>query len=48
MITRAEDVERRNRQLHVDLTTAQAHAISLESHEVITVEALKEGKDEHV
>jgi hypothetical protein len=48
MITRAEDVERRNCQLHVDLTTAQAHATALESHEVITVEALKEGKYEHV
>jgi hypothetical protein len=37
-----------NRQLHVDLTTAQARATALESHEVIVVEALKQAKDEHV
>jgi hypothetical protein len=32
----------------VDLTTAQARAIALESREVIVVEALKQAKDEHV
>jgi hypothetical protein len=32
----------------VDLTTAQARATALESHEVIVVEALKQAKDEHV
>jgi hypothetical protein len=48
MIARAEDAEKRNRQLHVDLTTAQAHAIALKSREVIAVEALKQAKDEHV
>ncbi|PWZ58695.1 hypothetical protein Zm00014a_035825 [Zea mays] len=48
MIARAEDVEKRNRQLHVDLTTAQARATALESREVIAVEALKQAKDEHV
>jgi hypothetical protein len=32
----------------VDLTTAQARATALESHEVIAVEALKQAKDEHV
>jgi hypothetical protein len=48
MIARAEDAEKRNRQLHVDLTTAQAHATALESREVIAVEALKQAKDEHV
>jgi hypothetical protein len=48
MIARAEDAEKRNRQLHVDLTTAQARAIALESREVISVEALKQAKDEHV
>ncbi|PWZ44673.1 hypothetical protein Zm00014a_015067 [Zea mays] len=48
MIARAEDAEKRNRQLHVDLTTAQARATALESHEVIAVEALKQAKDEHV
>jgi hypothetical protein len=48
MIARAEDVEKRNRQLHVDLTRAQARATALESHEVIAVEALKQAKDEHV
>jgi hypothetical protein len=48
MIARAEDVEKRNCQLHVDLTTAQARVATLESHEVIAVEALKQAKDEHV
>jgi hypothetical protein len=48
MISRAEDVEKRNCQLHVDLTTAQARATALESREVIAVEALKQAKDEHV
>jgi hypothetical protein len=48
MIDRAEDAEKRNRQLHVDLTTAQARATTLESCEVIAVEALKQAKDEHV
>jgi hypothetical protein len=48
MIARAEDAEKRNHQLHVDLTTSQARAIALESHEVIAVEALKQAKDEHV
>jgi hypothetical protein len=48
MIAQAEDAERRNRQLHVDLTTTQARAAALESHEVIVVEALKQAKDEHV
>jgi hypothetical protein len=32
----------------VDLTTAQARVTSLESREVIVVEALKQAKDEHV
>jgi hypothetical protein len=41
MIARAEDEERHNRELHVGLTTAQARAATLESHEVITTEALK-------
>jgi hypothetical protein len=48
LIARAEDAEKRNRKLHVDLTTAQAHATALESREVIAVEALKQAKDEHV
>uniref|UniRef100_A0A804UCS1 Uncharacterized protein n=2 Tax=Zea mays TaxID=4577 RepID=A0A804UCS1_MAIZE len=48
MISQAEDAEKRNRQLHVDLTTAQARATALESREVIVVEALKQAKDEHV
>ncbi|PWZ29362.1 hypothetical protein Zm00014a_021873 [Zea mays] len=48
MIARAEDAEKRNRKLHVDLTTAQARVAALESHEVIVVEALKQAKDEHV
>jgi hypothetical protein len=48
MIARAEDAEKRNRQLHVDLTTAQARVAALESREAIAVEALKQAKDEHV
>jgi hypothetical protein len=48
IIAQAEDAEKRNRQLHVDLTTAQAHVAALESREVIVVEALKQAKDEHV
>jgi hypothetical protein len=48
MIARVEDAEKRNHQLHVDLTTAQARATALESREVIAVEALKQAKDEHV
>jgi hypothetical protein len=32
----------------VDLTTAQARATTLESREVIAIEALKQAKDEHV
>jgi hypothetical protein len=48
MIARAEDAEKSNRQLHVDLTTAQARVVALESREVIAVEALKQAKDEHV
>jgi hypothetical protein len=48
MIARAEDVEKLNRKLHVDLTTAQARVAALESREVIVVEALKQAKDEHV
>ncbi|ONL97526.1 hypothetical protein ZEAMMB73_Zm00001d028977 [Zea mays] len=48
MIARAEDAKKRNRKLHVDLTTVQAHAVALESREVIDVEALKQAKDEHV
>jgi hypothetical protein len=48
MIARAEDAEKSNRQLHVDLTTAQARVATLESREVIAVEALKQAKDEHV
>ncbi|ONM39665.1 hypothetical protein ZEAMMB73_Zm00001d044007 [Zea mays] len=48
MIARAEDAEKLNRQLHVDLTLAQARATALESREVIVVEALKQAKDEHV
>uniref|UniRef100_A0A804Q7X1 Uncharacterized protein n=2 Tax=Zea mays TaxID=4577 RepID=A0A804Q7X1_MAIZE len=43
-----EDAEKRNCQLHVDLTTAQACATALESREVIAVEALKQANDEHV
>jgi hypothetical protein len=48
MIARAKDAEKLNRQLHVDLTTAQARVATLESREVIVVEALKQAKDEHV
>ncbi|PWZ39364.1 hypothetical protein Zm00014a_032642 [Zea mays] len=48
MIARAEDAEKLNRKLHVDLTTAQAHVAALESREVIAIEALKQAKDEHV
>jgi hypothetical protein len=48
MIARVEDVEKRNHQLHVGLTIAQAYATALESREVIVVEALKQAKDEHV
>jgi hypothetical protein len=48
MIARVEEAEKLNRQLHVDLTTAQAHVAALESREVIAVEALKQAKDEHV
>jgi hypothetical protein len=48
MIARAEDAEKLNRQLHVDLTSTQAHVASLESREAIDVEALKQAKDEHV
>ncbi|PWZ43700.1 hypothetical protein Zm00014a_002077 [Zea mays] len=48
MIARVEDAEKRNRQLHVDLTTTQARATALESREVIAIEALKQAKDEHV
>jgi hypothetical protein len=45
MIARAEDAEKLNRKLHVDLTIAQARATTLESREVIAVEALKQAKD---
>ena len=48
MIAHAEEAERRNRQLHVDLTTAQACAAALESRKVIVVEALKQAEDKHV
>jgi hypothetical protein len=48
MIARAKDAEKRNRQLHVDLTSTQARATALESREVIAVEALKQAKDEHI
>jgi hypothetical protein len=48
MIARAEDAEKLNRKLHVDLTSAQAHVAALESREAIAVEALKQAKDEHV
>jgi hypothetical protein len=48
MISQAEDAEKLNRKLHVDLTTAQARVAALESREVIAVEALKQAKDEHV
>jgi hypothetical protein len=48
MIARAEDAEKLNRKLHVDLTTAQAHVVALENREVIALKALKQAKDEHV
>jgi hypothetical protein len=48
MIAWAEDAEKGNRQLQVDLTIAQARVAALESREVIVVEALKQAKDEHV
>ncbi|PWZ29196.1 hypothetical protein Zm00014a_025694 [Zea mays] len=48
MIARAEDAEKLNRQLHVNLTSAQARVATLESREAIAVEALKQAKDEHV
>jgi hypothetical protein len=48
MIALAEYAEKRNRKLHVDLTTAQACVTALESREVIAVEALKQAKDEHI
>ena len=48
MIARAEDAEKLNRQLHVDLTSAQARATALESREVIAVQALKQAKDEYI
>jgi hypothetical protein len=48
MIAQAEHAERCNRQLHVDLTIAQAHAAALESHKLIVVEALEQAKDKHV
>ncbi|PWZ32651.1 hypothetical protein Zm00014a_011855 [Zea mays] len=48
MIARAEDAEKLNCKLHVDLTSAQARVATLESREVIAVEALKQAKDEHV
>jgi hypothetical protein len=47
MIAQAEDAEKRNRKLHVDITIAQARVAALESREVIAVEALKQAKDEH-
>ncbi|PWZ26402.1 hypothetical protein Zm00014a_035326 [Zea mays] len=48
MIARAEDAEKLNRKLHVDLTLAQARVAALESREAIAVETLKQAKDEHV
>jgi hypothetical protein len=48
MIARAEDAEKLNRKLHVDLTSAQARVAALESREAIVVEALKQAKDEHI
>ncbi|PWZ20944.1 hypothetical protein Zm00014a_004267 [Zea mays] len=48
MIARAEYAKKRNRKLHVDLTSAQARVAALESREAIVVEALKQAKDEHV
>jgi hypothetical protein len=47
-IARAEDAERRNCQIHVEITRAQARVATLESCEVIIVEALKKAKDEHI
>jgi hypothetical protein len=47
-LPRAEDVERRNHQHHVDLTTTQACGAALESREGIIVQALKQAKDEHI
>uniref|UniRef100_A0A804QAF2 Uncharacterized protein n=1 Tax=Zea mays TaxID=4577 RepID=A0A804QAF2_MAIZE len=46
MIAQAEDAEKCNRKLHVDITTAQARVATLESREVIVVEALKQAKNE--
>ena len=40
MIARAEDAEKSNCQLHVDLTSTKDCVATLESHEVIVVEAL--------
>jgi hypothetical protein len=48
MIAQAEDAEKCNRKLHVDITTAQARVATLESREVIVVEALKQAKNEQV
>jgi hypothetical protein len=48
MIARAEDAEKLNRKLHVDLTSAHTRVATLESREAIAVEALKKAKDEHV
>jgi hypothetical protein len=48
MIARAEDAEKLNRQLHVDLTSTQAHVAALECRGAIAVEALKQAKDEHI
>jgi hypothetical protein len=48
MIAQAEDAEKLNRKLHVDLTSTQARLATLESREVIALEALKQAKDEHV
>jgi hypothetical protein len=47
MIARAEDAEKRNCKLYLDLTTAQTRVAALESREVIAVEAPKQAKDEH-
>jgi hypothetical protein len=47
MIAWAEDAEKHNRKLHVDLTIAQARVAALESREVVAVEALKQANDEH-
>jgi hypothetical protein len=48
MIIRLEDAERRNGQLHVELTTAHALIAALESRDVIVVESLEKAKDEHI